>query len=148
MPGRAIAWLLMGATMAFATPVVRVRVERAGGSANAAVFRIQVEGSGLALGAYQGTLRWDPTQITVDSVKAGKDGFRLVNGNDRAKGLLRFSGFTPTGFKSTEAALVFVHGRTVPTVTQMEASLDVAGDVDGHAVAKSGLLGSKGPAVR
>lgn len=96
----------------------------------------------MVLGAYEGRLQFDPTVLAVDSAIAGRDGSRFVNPADANKGVIRFAGFTPTGFSSVDA--VRIVGRALKPIeqAQLTATLGVAGDLNGKAVPKAGLIGA------
>lgn len=124
-------------------PTVRVRLVKAKESnAQKFVILIRVEGAEMVLGAYEGHVEFDPSVFVVDSATAGRDGSRFVNPADANKGRIRFAGFTPTGFSSTDA--VRIVGRAVKPIekAQLSATLNVAGDLHGKAVPRTGLIGA------
>lgn len=126
-----------------AAPSVRVRLVRAREStALRVVLLVRVEGAGMVLGAYEGRLQFDPGVFAIDSVTAGRDGSRYVNPGDAARGTIRFAGFTPTGFSSTDA--VRIVGRALRPIEEarLTATLAVAGDLLGKPVPKAGLIGA------
>ena len=126
-----------------AVPSVRVSVVRSSeSSGQRIVLLVRVEGTGLVLGSYQGRLRYDPTAFVADSSTPGRDGTRYVNAADASRGSIRFAGFTPTGFTSHDA--VRIVGRAIKplAVAQIAADIEVAGDLDGKAIPKAGLLGA------
>ena len=141
-------WQLPSTTAAHrvtAAPSVRTRVEREAGSTDAhTVLTLHVDASGFALGSYQGTMTFDPAVLVVDSVSAGRDGFRFVNPNAVSKGSVRFAGFTATGFVGTDAVRLVAHRRSSLEKAALVVTLEVAGDVEGRAIAKRALMGSSG----
>lgn len=132
------------ATAVAEAPSVRLRLVRESASGDRLVLVLHVEGSGVALGSYQGTMTFDPAVFTVDSAVAGRDGFRFVNANNLAKGSLRFAGFTATGFKGTDAVRIVARARSPLDNAKIVATLEVAGDIDGRRIADSALQGTKG----
>ena len=128
-----------------ASPTVRVSVVRSPQSAaQRVVLIVRVDGKGLVLGSYEGQVSFDPAAFAVDSAVVGRDGSRFVNAGDTKKGAIRFAGFTTNGFTSSDAVTLF--GRAVKPMEQSHvvASIKVAGDLDGHAVPKAGLIGATG----
>lgn len=108
------------------------------------VLLLQVEATGLGLGSYQGAVTFDPTQVTVDSAVAPSgDGSRLVNANDAAKGLVRYAGYTTSSFRTGDAVRFVVRVKSLDAA-KFATTLDVAGDVNGTAIAKTLLHGSAG----
>jgi len=129
----------------WSAPSVRTRVVREVGSTDShLVLTLHVEASGFALGSYQGSMSFDPAVLVVDSVTAGRDGFRFVNPNAMSKGSVRFAGFTATGFVGTDAVRLVAHRRSSLEKAAMVVTLEVAGDVEGRAMAKGALMGSSG----
>lgn len=128
---------------ASATPTVRVSIVRAKESTSAhLILLVQVQGTGMVLGSYEGRLQFDPALLAIDSAVAGRDGSRFVNARDALHGFIRFAGFTPTGFASTDA--VRIVGRMLGPVERAHfiATLVVAGDLEGSTVPKQGLIGA------
>ena len=124
-----------------AAPTVQVSIVRAKDSTPLhTVLLVRVEGKGLALGAYEGRIRFDPAVFVVDSATPGTDGSRFVNPADAPKGFVRFAGFTPTGFKSVEAVRLVGHASKSLDAAKLGATLEVAGDLEGKQVPKTGLV--------
>ena len=125
-----------------AAPMVRVTVVRSREStARRIVLLVRIEGVGLVLGSYQGRLRYDPSAFVVDSSTPGRDGSRYVNAADASsRGWIRFAGFTTTGFTSTDAVRIVGHAVKPLAMAHIAAKLDVAGDLEGKPVPKSGLV--------
>ena len=128
---------------------VRVSVHRGSESdANRVVLFVQVASTGLALGSYQGELRFDASALVVDSAIAGRDGSRFVNATDKARGTIRFAGFTTSGFTGDDAVRIIAHGSRPLSLAQLaqglSAKLDIAGDIDGRQLPKSALIASTG----
>ena len=126
-------------------PTVHVSVVRSPQStANRVVLVVRVDGRGMVLGSYEGRVHFDPAALEVDSAIAGRDGSRFVNAADAKSGSIRFAGFTTNGFKSSDAVTLI--GRALKPLEQshVAASVEVAGDLDGHAVPKVGLIGATG----
>lgn len=127
------------------SPAVRVSVVRAPQStAQRLVLVVRVDAKGLVLGSYEGQVSFDPTALAVDSAIVSRDGSRFVNAGDAKKGAIRFAGFTTNGFASSDAVTLI--GRALKPMEQSHvvASIKVAGDLDGHAVPKAGLIGATG----
>ncbi len=108
------------------------------------VLMVRVEGKGMVLASYEGRVRFDASVFAVDSATAGSDGSRFVNAGDASKGVIRFAGFTPTGFKSNDAVRIVGHSTRPIDAAKVTATLEVAGDLEGKPVGKAGLL----PATR
>ncbi|MES2179728.1 MAG: hypothetical protein V4550_17850 [Gemmatimonadota bacterium] len=124
-----------------AVPSVRVAVVRAAESTDKRiVLFVRVDGTGLVLGSYQGHLHFDPAAFVVDSAVAGKDGSRYVNPADAPKGAIRFAGFTTSGFTSSDAVRIVGRSLKPLAAAKITAELEVAGDLDGKAVAKASLV--------
>lgn len=125
-------------------PLVQASLVRAAkDSSGRTALLVRIEGRGLVLGAYQGTLHFDPAVVSVDSATVPTDGYRLVNANDAAKGIVRFAGFTTDGFAGTEAVRLIVRGTPLERGAFV-LSLDQAGDLDGKVVPAAQLHGGSG----
>ena len=138
-------------TTASASPAPRVRVRvlrSAESTSERAVLLVQVESEGVRLGSYQGLLRFDPLTFAVDSCTAGRDGTRMVNAAEAARGVIRFAGFATTGFTSDVAVRLVAR---VPRSASderlgasLEARLEIAGDLGGKPLPTSALVSSSG----
>ena len=128
-----------------ASPTVHVTVVRAPQStAQRLMLVVRVEGKGLVLGSYEGQVSFDPAAFIVDSAIVGRDGSRFVNAGDAKKGSVRFAGFTTNGFTTADAVTLIGHAVKPLEQLHVGASIKVAGDLDGHAVPKAGLIGATG----
>jgi len=135
--------VLMGALVA--APVVRVTVVRSNeSSATKLVLIVRVQAEGLVLGAYQCSLRFDPSVLTVDSATAGRDNFRLVNAQNASQGVILFNGFTTSGFTSADAVRIVARASKSLDAAKIDAVLEVAGDLDGKPVPKAALVAAHG----
>lgn len=121
---------------------VRVTLERRESGDRRLVVVVRVNGEGLVLGSYSGRVRFNPREFVVDSTLVGSDGSRYVNGNEAARGTLRFAGFTTTGFTSDVALRIVGHTTAAGTVPRFSALLDVAGNLAGTGVPRDSLIGS------
>jgi hypothetical protein len=129
-------------------PTVHVTVVRpAQSTPQHAMLVVRVEGRGMVLGSYEGKVSFDPKAFAVDSAIVGRDGSRFVNAGDTKSGVIRFAGFTTTGFTSPDAVTLI--GRALKPLEQshVAASVAVAGDLDGRKVPKAGLIGATGVTV-
>ncbi|MDB4917108.1 MAG: hypothetical protein JWM95_4752 [Gemmatimonadetes bacterium] len=146
----ALAFVSLGAAPSVrrarpAVPTARVTVVKAPESTDQrVVLLVRVEGDGMVLGSYQGRVHFDPAAFVVDSTAAGKDGSRYVNAAEAAKGSIRFAGFTTNGFKSADAVRIVGHATRPLASAKIAAELEVAGDLDGKSVAKTGLIAAAG----
>lgn len=123
-----------------ARAVVTAAAPAADGSVTLAV---RVTARDLALGAYQGSLRYAPGTLEILRVATpGGDGTRVVNPADSAQGIVRFAGFTVSGFRTDTVVTVVVKPRGGLPAARVQAVLDVAADVDGKAIAKEQLSGA------
>lgn len=132
-----------------AAPSVQVSVVRSPQStAQRVVLVVRVDGKGMVLGSYEGRLSFDPAAFALDSAIVGRDGSRFVNAAEAKSGAIRFAGFTTNGFTSTDAVTLI--GRPLKPLEQSHvmASIRVAGDLDGRAVPKAGLIGATGVSAR
>lgn len=101
----------------------------------------------MVLGSYQGKLRFDPAAFVADSTVAGSDGSRFVNAGDAKTGTIRFAGFTTKGFASAEAVRIFGRELRPLDAAHVTATIEVAGDLDGRPVARSGIFGATGVTI-
>jgi hypothetical protein len=106
-------------------------------SAEADVLRYEVrlEQNALALGAYQGVLHFDANALELMNASAPGDGYRLVNSENAASGVVRFAGFATAGFSAANALTLELKRRSgslssaAPT-----ARLEIAGALNGAAI--------------
>jgi len=141
------AWAqLLAAVLAAAVPTLRVEITSAlGPSPGLATLQVHLRPTDMALGAYQGSLHYESGALSIMSISApGKDGTRMFNAADSAKGVVRFAGFTTTGFTGTVALTLVVRPARPLGRAGLVAAVDVAGDVDGKAVAKERLIPARG----
>lgn len=112
------------------------------------VLRILVVPSELALGSYQGRVTFDPEQFELMDARVPDGGFRVVNTEPAAEGLIRFAGFTVDGFGETEVlALRFRTTRPIEP-TEVTLELEVAGTLEGEAVPRPRLSVMRGAFLR
>ena len=108
-------------------------------------LQVHLRPTDLVLGSYQGSLRYEPGSLSIVAVSApGKDGTRMFNAADSARGVVRFAGFSTSGFTSTEVLTLVVKPMRPLERAGLIAAVDVAGDLDGKAVAKARLIPARG----
>lgn len=124
-----------------ARAVVTASAPAADGSVTLAV---RVTAEQLRLGAYQGTLHYAPGSLgIVQATTPLGDGTRVSNPADSAQGIVRFAGFTVSGFRSDTVLTLVVKPRGALRAAAVQVQLDVAADVDGKAIEKAQLSGSR-----
>jgi len=113
------------------------------------VLRVRVEGKDVALGSYQGRLRFDPSVLGLAAVvprggalPAGE--FHVVNAGGADRGEIRFAGFAARGFGGADMVTLRFHAQRAITPADVTLELEVAGTLDGEAVPKPQLSVLKG----
>ena len=120
-------------------------VERPGAAPGEAVIALRLQPAGLALGSYQGTMRFTPGSFVIVSAATPKgDGTRIVNVADSARGIVRFAGFTVSGFSSLDVLTLVVRPARKLDAANLAAELDVAGDLNGVPVPRDHLVPARG----
>jgi len=137
---------LLAAVLAAVVPTLRAEITRAAGpSAELVTLQVHLRPTDLVLGSYQGSLRWKPGSLSIVSVSApGKDGTRMFNAADSAKGIVRFAGFSTSGFTGTDALTLVVKPVRPLERAGLTVAVDVAGDLAGKAVPKDRLIPARG----
>ncbi len=121
--------------------IVRTPVAAAGEMA----LTVRLHPSEVTLGSYQGTLRYTPGAFSIVSATAPKgDGTRVVNVADSAKGLVRFAGFTVSGFATMEVLTIVVRPARALETAGLAADIEVAGDLNGVSVPRDRLVPARG----
>ena len=146
---RAAAALLGGAVVLQAVrvqPVVSVGAVAPDGTV---AVTVRVVPTGVVLGAYQGALRFPPGTLRAIEASAprGADATRMVNAADSADGLVRYAGFTVSGFRHDTVLVLRVRPATTFAPSTLVASLDVAADSAGTRIPRERLAPSV-PAAR
>jgi hypothetical protein len=114
---------------------------------DSALFIVNVVGNDVPVAAYQGTITFSPGALEVLSVRtppANAGEFRIVNDRETGAGRIRFAGFSPEAFGSTEALRIVARVTRGLSATNMVGTLDVAGETAGTAVRKQNLRASDG----
>ena len=142
VPASASAGAHVAPADARGTAHVRLRLVRVSPPGNRVVLMLRVEAHDVRMGAYQGTLTFDPSVLVVDSATAPGDGSRFVNAQRVSAGTLRFAGFTTSGFLGADAVRLVAHTRGPLENARIAGVLEVAGDLDGHRLAATALEGT------
>ena len=130
-------------------PRVTARIEQGPARRDGSVVLIvQVTSDGVALGSYQGSVHFDPSVFVADSVVAGGDGYRVANGHEVARGVVRFAGFTTAGFRSIEAVRIVGVTKQSLDRARFSAELDIAGDLEGKKISPKYLRSTNGVTYR
>ena len=145
---RAAAALTLVAAIvaAAAAPSVKASIVQRGG-ANPGEFAVTVrlQPIDLTLGSYQGTMRYTPGSLAIIAATTPKgDGTRVVNVADSAKGIVRFAGFTVSGFATQDVLTIVVRPARKLEDANLSADLQVAGDLNGVSVPKDRLIPARG----
>jgi hypothetical protein len=94
----------------------------------------------MKVGAYQGTLRFTPGTLEILAVDSPRgDGTYVVNPADSAQGIVRFAGFTVTGFRTDRVLTMRVRPKRPLAQAGVRVLLQVASDVDGNPLPPSAL---------
>lgn len=133
--------LALAGAIAVMDPSLRAVVQRAPAAADGSVaLTVRLEATEMKLGAYQGTLRFTPGTLEVLSVDSPRgDGTRVVNPADSAQGIVRFAGFTVTGFRTDSVLTLRVRPKRALAQSGVRVLLEVASDVDGKALPRAAL---------
>lgn len=118
-------------------------VQEPGSSADRVTLTIRVVGKDVSLAAYQGRLEYTSGSLVILEATVPSDGTRLVNAS-AGPGVVKFAGFSTDAFASTVAATLVVKPLQRLELLNLRATLDVAGERTGAAVAKSGLVPTAG----
>lgn len=135
------------AIVAVALPTLRADLTMsAGPTAGTQLLLIRLEPRDFVLGAYQGRLQYEPGSLQVMSLAASQrdNGTRLYNAADSAKGIIRFAGYTTSGFSSTGVLTLVVRPTKSIDAARVRVELDVAGDLDGKSLPKDRLIPARG----
>lgn len=105
---------------------------------------VRVVPTGIMLGSYQGTLRFTPGTLRVIQASAPRagDATRLVNASDTLAGVLRFAGFTVTGFRQDTVLTLRVRPTRSIQAAELRATIDVAADSAGTRIPRDRLIPS------
>jgi hypothetical protein len=131
-----------------AAKVAVVVVREQEGPGGRVVLNIVIRATDVVLGSYQGSFRYDPTVLEVDSATTVPDGYRVVNTAGAKQGAIRFAGFTTSKFGDDRAVRIVARLRKPIAEARIEASLDVAGDVEGHAIPRGAMTPARGTVPR
>ena len=107
---------------------------------------VRVVPSAVVLGSYQGALRFTPGSVQLRQVTAprGGDATRLVNAADSTAGLVRFAGYTVSGFRHDTVLTLRVRATRPLDPAAFIATLEVAADSAGTRIPRERLLPSSG----
>jgi hypothetical protein len=134
------------ALAASAAPSVKASiVRRSVAPSGETTLAIVVQPTELVLGAYEGHFRYQPGSFAVVSaVTPSGDGTRVLNAADTAKGVIRFAGFTVSGFKTQDVLVLVVRTSRNLDDARLAVDLDVATDLQGKAVPASRIIPARG----
>lgn len=129
-------------------PTIRASIhERPGAAPGETALTVRLTAVDLTLGSYQGALHFAPGSLGIISATTPRgDGTRMVNLADSAKGVIRFAGFTVSGFTSDEVMTVIVRAAKGVAAANLTAVPDVAGDLNGISVPRDRLIPARGVA--
>lgn len=145
------ALVLAGALLLQTTARVQTVVDVGAAAADGSVpVAVRVTPTGVALGSYQGTLRFAPGSVRLVQVTTprGGDATRMLNAADSATGLIRFAGYTVSGFRHDTVLTLRVRPTRPLGSTPFIATLDVAADSAGTRIPRDRLLPSSGARPR
>jgi hypothetical protein len=134
------------ALAASAVPSVKASIVRRGVSASGeTTVVVRLQPTDLVLGSYQGLLRFAPGSVgIVSAVTPSDDGTRVLNAADTAKGVIKFAGFTVSGFKTQDVLVLVVRSARGLDSAKLAVDLEVATDLQGKAVPSSRLIPARG----
>lgn len=118
-----------------------------GPSAGTIRLRIRILTKDVPLASYQGVVSFDAGSfelVSVETPRAEEGGMYLVNPGEIANGQIRFAAFTTEKFLDDEAFSLIVKPLRPIGQMQLRATLDVAGETSGTALAGAQLRGSTG----
>ena len=143
LPVSLVSFLALAAS---AAPSVKASiVRRSVAPSGETTLAVLVQPTDLVLGAYEGSLRYRPGAFAVVSVVTPSgDGTRVLNAADTARGLIRFAGFTVSGFKSQDVLVLVVRSARSLDDARLAVDLDVATDLQGKAVPASRITPARG----
>ena len=145
-----LATLLAGAVLLQAARVQAVVSVGAPSADGSVPVTVRVVPSGVALGSYQGTLRFAPGSVRVLEVGAprGGDATRMLNAADSTTGLIRYAGFTVSGFRHDTVLTLRVRPTRPLGATPFVATVEVAADSAGTRIPRDRLIPSSGGRAR
>lgn len=130
---------------AMTTTGVRAFVVREpGGTDEKVTLTIHIDNKGVGIAAYQGRLEFDAGAFDVIEANTPADGSRLVNAEMAKTGVIRFAGFSPEDFTKTAAVQLVVKLNKPLDAANLVATLDVAGEATGTAIAKDRMIVQRG----
>ena len=133
--------------MMLALPTLRAHVTASAGTqAGTQVLVVRLEPSDFVLGAYQGRVQFEPGSLQLVSLAASQadNGTRLYNAADTASGIVRFAGYTTSGFRSTGVLTLVVRPTRSLEQAKVRVELDVAGDLEGRSLPHERLVSARG----
>jgi hypothetical protein len=140
--------IMLGAALvvASALPSVRATITQKPGTAvGETVLVVRLIATDMALGSYQGVLRYTPGTLAIVSGAAPRgDGTRMLNLADSAKGVIRYAGFTVSGFAGDTVLTLVVRAPRGIDAATLSAVPDVAGDISGISVPRDRLIPARG----
>ena len=102
---------------------------------------IDLETHQVELGAYQGALSFDTTALSLVSADPASEGGRFANAS--GPGVVRFAGFSTTGFQTRRAALVRFTVKDWTGIQRVSVELTTAGTATGERLSGDGLQSSR-----
>lgn len=137
-----VALILASALLLQAMRVQAVVAVGAPAADGTVAVTVRVVPTGVALGSYQGTLRFAPGSLRLVQVAVprGADATRMVNAADSTAGLIRYAGFTVGGFRHDTVLTLRVRPTRSLTAARLVATIDVAADSAGTRIARDRLV--------
>lgn len=131
----------LGLQTARVQPTVAIGAPGADGTVT---ITVRVVPSGVVLGSYQGTLRFLPGALRGIHAAAprGGDATRMINAADSTTGVIRYAGFTVTGFRHDTVLILRARPGASFATADLVAALDVAADSAGTRIPRERLFSS------
>jgi hypothetical protein len=109
-------------------------------SSSTVAVGVDLQTSQISLGAYQGTVSYDTAGLSLLSADASGDG-RFANAS--AAGVVRFAGFSTSGFTTKRAILMRFAVRDWRAVRRLSVELSTAGTATGERLTGDGMQSSR-----
>ena len=102
---------------------------------------IDLETNQVALGSYQGAFSFDTAALSLVSADPPAEGGRFANAS--GAGVVRFAGFSTSGFQTRRAALIRFAVKDWTAIQRVSVELTTAGTVTGERLTGDGLQSSR-----
>ena len=106
-----------------------------------ATIGVDLQTNQLALGAYQGAISFDTAALTLVSADPPGDGGRFANAS--GTGVVRFAGFSTTGFQTRRAVLLRFAVKDWAATRRLSVELSTAGTVTGERLTGEAMQSSR-----